>query len=140
VRWRRGSRVVVVLAAMALVVLPWAVRLRVDPQPAGLVARTSAFNLYVGNVGARPPYKELGATEAERTAVATARVKQVVWADMPAWPWHKVQRTLPRFVGAAHAAGGGPGGAAPRTRSTCERAAGCSTTRRRVGGCRGCAS
>lgn len=96
---RRLPALAGVLLGAALVIAPWSARLRADPRPDGLVARTSAFNLYLGNVGNKVPYADLADNEEDRAAIATARAKEEILNDMPLWPLHKVQRTLPRFLG-----------------------------------------
>jgi 4-amino-4-deoxy-L-arabinose transferase-like glycosyltransferase len=89
----------VTVTAAVLVAGVWTARLRADPRPEGLLARTSAFNLYIGNVKQDIPYAELGQTEAERASRATALAREAILADMPMWPLHKLQRTLPDFLG-----------------------------------------
>lgn len=96
---RRLPALAGVLLGAVLVIAPWTSRLRADPRPDGLVARTSAFNLYLGNVGNKVPYAELADNEGERAALATSLAKEAILADMPLWPLHKIQRTLPHFLG-----------------------------------------
>jgi 4-amino-4-deoxy-L-arabinose transferase-like glycosyltransferase len=97
-RARRAVRVLLLGLAFVGTLAPWSLRLSADERGNGVVSRTSAYNLFIGNVAGDDAYQALGKTDPERAAAANQRAREAILAELPRWPWTKVRRTLPELL------------------------------------------
>jgi len=90
------------LVATALPIAPWTLELNRGEEPFALLARTTWYNLYIGNmpdtdVDPVIRYMLLGDTWSEREAQARELVPPEIRARLPAWPFEKLATELPDF-------------------------------------------
>jgi 4-amino-4-deoxy-L-arabinose transferase-like glycosyltransferase len=94
----RLPRAGLMAAGFLLVVAPYVARLAIDPKPEGLVARSSAFNLYIGNVRGGERFHDLGDTPEERDDRARELALEVITADPLGWASAKLTLSVSYFV------------------------------------------
>lgn len=97
-RTSRLARVALLAVGFLGTLAPWSLRLAADERGNGVLSRTSAYNLYIGNVGSDESYQALGKTDAERATAANTKAREAILSELPAWPWRKIRRTLPEFL------------------------------------------
>ena len=111
--WSRRVRApALLLAGVAVVVVPWTIHINASGQPFALVGRTTWQNLYIGNAPAaerlgadgevervepRLHYYELGEGRLESEAAARMLALDAIAARMPTWPFEKLASELPAF-------------------------------------------